>query len=97
MRCIRRCQARENRGVRTERDIHCNAECNQDRRGTSEGKQGSLSCMESGASFARFGSATKAFHEEKNTMLSDEANGGVGPAARGGGNIKNTTTFQNQC
>ena len=56
-----------------------------------------FSCMESGASFARIGSATKAFHEGENTMLSDEANGGVGPAARGGGNIKNTTTFENQC
>ena len=36
-----------------------------------------FSCMESGASFARIGSATKAFHEGENTMLSDEANGGV--------------------
>ena len=42
------------------------------------------------------GSPTKTFHEGENTVLIDEANGGVGPAAKGGGNIKDTTTLTNQ-
>ena len=59
-----------------------------------------ITCDTQGAhyqtSFARVGSPTRTFHEGKNTVLIDEANGGVGPAAKGGGNIKDTATLTNQ-
>ena len=45
---------------------------------------------------ARVGSPTKTFHEEEKTVLMDEGSGGVGPAAKGGGNIQNITSLTNQ-
>ena len=104
------CQARENGGIRTERDIDCNAVSNRAPRGTPRGIQDCLqpcgsraqtiTCDTQGAhyqtSFARVGSPTKTFHEGENTVLIDETNGGVGPAAKGGGNIQNLTTLTNQ-
>ena len=60
---------REQRDSR-ERDIDCNADCNRDRRGTSESNQGFLQpygiwqpC------FLRVGSPTKTFHERTRCWL----------------------------
>ena len=60
-----------------------------------------ITCDSQGAhyqvSFARVGSPTKTFDEGENTMLIDEANGRVGSAAKGSGDIKDTTTLANRC
>ena len=104
---------REKRGIRKERNIDCNAECNRAHRGTPEGILGFSQQCESGsraqtiasdshgahnqASFASVGCPTKTFHEGENTMLIDEANGRVGPAAKSSGDIKDITTLAYQC